>query len=1057
MIPATVEGNGIEYTVTQIGNDGLSGIEANSLVLPNTLVSIGHSGLYGAKVPEVKVPEGVTYIGNYAFERCEMEEIELPSTLTRTGYNPFLNSIKLKAIEIPGTLVTLADKTFRGCAALERVVIGEGVVTLGGECFYGCSSLKNLTIASTVNTIGGSCFSGCGSLKEIAIPEGVTTLSGYTFNNCVALERVQLPSTLEKINDRSFRNCTSLQEIDIPENVNYIDGYVFLNCTSLTKATIRCKAGKMSGYTFNTCTSLTSVEIAEGITSIGGAFTNCTSLRSIRLPESVEEIGAFCFENCKALETIELPSNLKKIGSSCFNGCVSLVSVELPGSVEEIGSSAFEGCSLLNGLVLPSKIKTVESYCFRNCAQLENIQLPEGLTAIRSHAFGGCAGLGEIGLPESVTSIEGYAFYYAGLKKIVLPSHLSKIGEQCFRGCTSLEEAVIPDEMKELGNSAFYGCSALHTITIGRGISSIGGWTFYNCKALRKIVCRNLLPPTYSNTQLDSQVYAEAELEVDASCVHLYREHAVWGKFANIKGVDFGYTTTFDLSEWETVKKIGEELKANGWSNAWRTEVGPNVARQLSGLTIEDDHVVGISLSNCKVNGAALAAMMEFPKLRSLNVSNNAIEGDIAELISEATVNENLTSLDISNNKFRGNIAWVNERFPNLATLTANKNHFSRVEPALNAKTVNINDQEIEEPMRWTFGPMDKDEMVAMMPNILLYEHNNKSYKTSPTFNIKSDANSASGTQTLLLESTLTEGVYNYRSPNWRYNYIFKINEKYDLYLTIINHSSGNVAVILDFVEGDCNCDAVADIADVQNLVNYILGYGQNNKVFNEQVVDFDKNEKLNVLDAVGLVNHLLEQDLGRNLAKAPMAEMAEAGAKICARGGKLELEAGEAVSALDITISGGKEFALSAALREAGFTCATKCQGGMERIIIYSAGGARLPEGTVELGTAEGAEIAKCEACTPEGEKIAVSAGYETSGIADAETEAGQIAVGGRSIRVPARYIGGAWTAYDMGGRTVAQGAVAEGISEKINAPGPCILVISKAGEESLTEKINF
>ncbi|MCM1222744.1 MAG: leucine-rich repeat protein, partial [Lachnospiraceae bacterium] len=1039
------------------GNDALSGIEANSLVLPNTLVSIGHSGFYGAKVPAVKVPEGVTYIGNYAFERCEMEEIELPSTLTRMGNNPFLNATKLKAIEIPGSLTTISDKAFRGCAALERVLIGEGVATLGGECFYGCSSLKELTLASTVKTIGGSCFYGCGLLTEIAIPEGVTKISSYTFNNCTALERVQLPLTLEGIYDRSFRNCTSLKEIDIPENVNYFDGYVFLNCTSMTKATIRSKAGKMSGYTFNTCTSLTSVEMAEGITSIGAAFTNCTSLRSIRLPESVEEIGSFCFQNCGALETIELPSNLKKIGRSCFNNCTSLAAIELPESVEEIGSSAFEGCSSLKSVTLPSKIKAVESNCFKNCAQMENIQLPEGLTAIRSRAFEGCAALAEIGLPETLTSIEGYAFYGAGLKRIVLPGQLGKIGELCFRDCKSLEEAVISDETKELGNSAFYGCTALQRLTIGRSISAIGNFAFYNCKELKKIVCRNLLPPTYGNGEFDSQAYAEAEFEVDASCEHLYRNHAVWGKFANIKATEFGYTTTFDLSEWETVKKICEELKANGWSNAWRTEIGPNVAEQLSGLTIEDGHVVGVSLANCKVNGAALAAMMEFPRLRSLNVSNNAIEGDIAELISEATVNENLTSLDISNNKFRGNIAWVNDRFPNLATLTANKNHFSRVEPALAAKTVNINDQEIEEPMRWTFGPMDKDEMVGLIPNILLYEHSSKSYKTSPSFNIISTENGTTGSKAITLASTLTGGVYNYKASNWRYNYIFKINEKYDLYLTVGGSSLGKAPVILDFVDGDCNCDATADIADAQNLVNYILGYGQNNKVFNEQVVDFDKNEKLNVLDVVGLVSHLLEQDLGRNLAKAPMAEMAEAGAKIYARGGKLVLEAVQDVSALDIAIRGGKGFALSAALKEAGFTCATKRQGGMERIIIYSASGAKLPEGAVELGTVEDAEVAKCEACTPEGEKIGVSAGCETSGIADAEAEAGQIAVSGRSIRVPARYNGGTWIVYDMAGMAIAQGAVSEGISESIDIAGPCVLVISKAGEESLSKKINM
>ena len=43
---------------------------------------------------------------------------------------------------------------------------------------------------------------------------------------------------------------------------------------------------------------------------------------------------------------------------------------------------------------------------------------------------------------------------------------LTKIGENAFRGCTSLTKITIGEKVRYIGKNAFYSCSKLKTITI---------------------------------------------------------------------------------------------------------------------------------------------------------------------------------------------------------------------------------------------------------------------------------------------------------------------------------------------------------------------------------------------------------------------------------------------------------------------------------------------------------------------------------------------------------------------------------------------------------------
>jgi len=69
----------------------------------------------------------------------------------------------------------------------------------------------------------------------------------------------------------------------------------------------------------------------------------------------------------------------------------------------------------------------------------------------------------------------------------IIPSSVTRIGEDAFCGCSNLTFIEIPDGVISIGNYAFYGCSSLTSIEIPNGVTSICEWTFLGCSSLTSI------------------------------------------------------------------------------------------------------------------------------------------------------------------------------------------------------------------------------------------------------------------------------------------------------------------------------------------------------------------------------------------------------------------------------------------------------------------------------------------------------------------------------------------------------------------------------------------
>ena len=246
----------------------------------------------------------------------------------------------------------------------------------------------------------------------------------------------------------------------------------------------------------------------------------------------LSELPERAFYGCEALSTVILPLTLAVVGDDAFLNCKRLNNIVLPSTVNRIGSYSFSGCTSLSSLVLPEGITEIPGRAFDGCIRLEQIQLPSTLVRIRTGAFYGCARLAAVCLPDQLQDIEQDAFYGCGLKEVVLPSSVRKVGMNAFVDCPeliSVDVAIgntsfasrdgvlfdvdfstllcypagrndisyeVPSTVTFLGAMAFHAAfddngyplhSSLEEVLLPNGLITIGKGTFSGCTSLKSI------------------------------------------------------------------------------------------------------------------------------------------------------------------------------------------------------------------------------------------------------------------------------------------------------------------------------------------------------------------------------------------------------------------------------------------------------------------------------------------------------------------------------------------------------------------------------------------
>lgn len=215
---------------------------------------------------------------------------------------------------------------------------------------------------------------------------------------------------------------------------------------------------------------------------------------------------------------------------------------------------------------------------------VKKVIISSGVTSIGDHAFRGCSQLLNITFSNTITSIGDYAFYNcSGLIRIIFPSNISSIGECAFENCTTLKSISIPASLHELSRRIFHGCSALESVTLTMGLESIGRGSFEKCIGLTEIAIPD------SVIMIDAYAFngctGLTEIEIPGSVATI--GESAFSSCSNLSNVIFNVglkeirnnafsscskIKTFNIPEGTTT--IGDGAFSSGGSN--RTLIFPN-------------------------------------------------------------------------------------------------------------------------------------------------------------------------------------------------------------------------------------------------------------------------------------------------------------------------------------------------------------------------------------------------------------------------------------------------------------------------------------------------
>ena len=288
-----------------------------------------------------------------------------------------------------------------------------------------------------------------------------------------------------QLNDGSgnylFSDMKSLHTIKLPNSLEIMGGYLFDGCDSLTSVTLPKSLKNYGYYSLPEDDNLTSILIDDSnpyYSSDGSALFDkyktkmlfaVKTLREYAIPSSVSEISDNAFYFCRHLKTLVLPLRLKSVYASHFSDCDSLYSI----SIDEKNPYL---CS--DGSVLYNKDKSELVFV---CQTVRKMSIPSSVTKIGNYAFYNCRDLTSIELPSGVTYLGDRAFSNCmNLSSLTLPSGVKEIRYATFLNCKSLTSVTLPSVVK-IGDNAFYYCTNLSSLTLPSDVKEIGFAAFYCC------------------------------------------------------------------------------------------------------------------------------------------------------------------------------------------------------------------------------------------------------------------------------------------------------------------------------------------------------------------------------------------------------------------------------------------------------------------------------------------------------------------------------------------------------------------------------------------------
>lgn len=238
-----------------------------------------------------------------------------------------------------------------------------------------------------------------------------TAENELTYNNCGATENDHVTVSLVKNSDNDTYTLVvsgtgSMADYSKAADVPwYGDNGQLMK--KVTKGIVKSGITHLGARTFVLAENLTSVELPEGLLSIGVSCFNMNGLpsvlTSIVFPSTLQVIDDYAFYHGKLGGDVEIPESVTKIGKLAFDQC-PITSINLPKNLQTLGSGALKETKITEMPDIPAAITNLET-TFMNCYGLTEVVIPSTVTSLGVHTFQNCSNLKSITLHGGITTI----------------------------------------------------------------------------------------------------------------------------------------------------------------------------------------------------------------------------------------------------------------------------------------------------------------------------------------------------------------------------------------------------------------------------------------------------------------------------------------------------------------------------------------------------------------------------------------------------------------------------------------------------------------------------
>jgi len=226
--------------------------------------------------------------------------------------------------------------------------------------------------------------------------------------------------------------------------------------------------------------------IGNNVEFIQCVFNECYNLRTVTLPMEIAQFSNYIFYYCNSLVAVVIPPNVTSIGTNAFEGDRNLKYVSIPFTCKDFGNNSFLSCEWLYCFTLPKGCSLQQGVI-----QYDNIKyvvIPTGVTSIPANTFRGNRLLQSMSLPDTITGIGQYAFEScSSLNEINIPNGVTAISTKAFQNDYVLKALTLPPNITTISEYLCSACYALSSVNIPHGVTSIGKGAFLNCYMLVSI------------------------------------------------------------------------------------------------------------------------------------------------------------------------------------------------------------------------------------------------------------------------------------------------------------------------------------------------------------------------------------------------------------------------------------------------------------------------------------------------------------------------------------------------------------------------------------------